>query len=91
MSDFATALGAAITTVGVGAVVMARGWPTPTGRHRAPHPTAEPLRPVEALAPFEAYCPAEDRPTLQLHLRLGGSVCTECRNPTTTREEAPSA
>lgn len=83
MSQFAAALGAAVTTVGVGAVVMARGWPTPTGRHRAPHPTAEPLRPVEAVDQFEAYCPAEDRPTLQLRLRLGGSVCTERRLPDT--------
>lgn len=82
MSDFVTALGAAVTTVGVGAVVMAHGWPTPTGRHRAPRPVAETelLRPAEALDAFEAYCPAEDRPTLQLRLRLGGVRCTECHN-----------
>jgi len=82
MSDFVTALGAAVTTVGVGAVVMARGWPTPTGRHRAPRPAVETelLRPVEAVDQFEAYCPAEDRPTLQLRLRLGGVRCTECHN-----------
>ncbi|MGW3192167.1 hypothetical protein ACWDBT_30485 [Streptomyces ardesiacus] len=86
MSQFATALGAAVTTVGVGAVVMARSWPVPTGRHRAARTAAEEqlLRPVEAQDRFEAYCPAEDRPTLQLRLRLGGSVCTECRNPTTS-------
>ncbi|MGV9282165.1 hypothetical protein [Streptomyces sp. NPDC003730] len=83
MSQFAAAFAASVTTVGVGAVVMARSWPVPTGRHRAPRPAAEPLRPVEALDQFEAYCPAEDRRTLQLHLRLGGSVCTECRNDTT--------
>jgi len=56
MSQFAAALGAAVTTVGVGAVVMGRSWPIPTGRHRA-------TRPVEALAAIEAYRSAEDRPT----------------------------
>ncbi|MFE2457556.1 hypothetical protein [Streptomyces sp. NPDC059402] len=86
MSQFAAAFGAALTTVGVGAVMVARNWPTATGRHRAPRESAEAelLRPIEALDQFEAYCPAEDRPTLQLHLRLGGSVCTECHNPTTS-------
>jgi hypothetical protein len=86
VSQFAAALGAAVTTVGVGAVMVARNWPTSAGRHRATRPAAEEqlLRPVEALDAFKAYCPAEDRPTLQLRLRLGGSVCTECHNPTTT-------
>jgi hypothetical protein len=93
MSQFAAAMGAAVTAVGIGSVVMARSWPVPTGRHRATRPAAEEqlLRPVEALDQFEAYCPAEDRPTLQLRLRLGGTCCTECRLPNTTREEAPSA
>ncbi|KMS79072.1 hypothetical protein ACH49_13515 [Streptomyces leeuwenhoekii] len=86
MSQFAAALAGAITAVGVGAVAVARSWPTASGRHRAPQRGAEAklLRPVEALDTFEAYCPAEDRPTLQLRLRLGGSVCTECRLPTTS-------
>lgn len=85
MSQFAAALGAAVTTVGVGAVIMARSWPVPTGRHRAARPATdtELLRPVEALDQFEAYCPAEDRPTLQLRLRLGGVRCTECHNDPT--------
>ncbi|MFJ3021437.1 hypothetical protein ACIPH4_10860 [Streptomyces tendae] len=85
MSQFAAALGAAVTTVGVGAVMVARSWPGPTGRHRAPRPTADTqlLRPAEALDQFEAYCPAEDRPTLQLRLRLGGVRCTECHNDPT--------
>ncbi|MEU5624235.1 hypothetical protein [Streptomyces tendae] len=82
MSDFVTAMTGAGLTVAVGITAIARSV-RPTGRHRAPRPAAEPLRPVEAVDQFEAYCPAEDRPTLQLHLRLGGSVCTECRNDTT--------
>lgn len=35
MNPFLTAMAAAITAVGVGAVGMARSWPTPSGRHRA--------------------------------------------------------
>ncbi|WP_202438012.1 hypothetical protein [Streptomyces sp. SID5910] len=91
MSSFAYAMTGAACTVGAGASLIYRAL-LPTGRHRATRPAAEEqlLRPVEALDAFEAYCPAEDRPTLQLHLRLGGSVCTECRLPDTTREEAPS-
>ncbi|MFD4257768.1 hypothetical protein ACFWR9_09050 [Streptomyces sp. NPDC058534] len=84
MSQFAAALGGTLTAIGVGAVMVGRSWPAPTGRHRALRAAAPAvLRPVEALDQFEAYCPAEDRPTLQLHLRLGGSLCTECRNDTT--------
>ncbi|MER7801200.1 hypothetical protein ABTX71_12800 [Streptomyces parvulus] len=86
MSQYLAAMTGAGTLVAAGVTLIARSWPTaPTGRHRAPRtaPAVEPLRPVEALDAFEAYCPAEDRPTLQLHLRLGGSVCTECRNDTT--------
>jgi hypothetical protein len=93
MSAFVTALAGAVTAVGVGAVAVARCWPAPTGRHRGGAPAApeQLLRPIEALDQFEAYCPAEDRPTLQLHLRLGGTCCTECRNPTSPSEEVPRA
>ena len=84
MSQFAAALAGAVTAVGVGSVVLARYWPGPTGRHRAPrHPETAMLRPVDALDRFEAYCPTEDRPTLQIRLQLGGAMCAECRNPTT--------
>ncbi|MEV7389574.1 hypothetical protein [Streptomyces sp. NPDC091215] len=61
-----------------GVIAIARMWPHPSGQHRAPHPL---LRPAEALDQFEAHCPAEDRPTLHIRLRLGGELCTECRNP----------
>ncbi|MDX3398399.1 hypothetical protein [Streptomyces sp. ME01-18h] len=81
MSDFVTAMTGAGLTVAVGLTAIARSV-RPTGRHRAPRPTAETalLRPSEALDQFEAYCPAEDRRTLQLRLRLGGVRCTECHN-----------
>ncbi|MFB6787643.1 hypothetical protein ACFCWT_13300 [Streptomyces olivaceus] len=84
MSDFAFAMTGAACTAGAGAALIYRAL-APTGRHRAARPAADGqlLRPVEAQDRFEAYCPAEDRPTLQLRLRLGGSVCTECRNDTT--------
>lgn len=84
MSQFAAALGAAITTVGVGSVIVARSWPVPTGRHRATRPADEEqlLRPVEALDQTEAHCPVQDRPTLQLRLATGGMCCTECRHST---------
>lgn len=95
MSQLATALAGAVTVIGVGMVTVARSWDLPTGRHRAgrtPVPAPAPmLRPVEALDQFEAYCPAEDRPTLQLRLRLGGTCCAECHNPTRSPEEVPSA
>ena len=72
-----------VSLAGVTAVL--RAWPGSSGRHRAvgtPAAAPEPmLRPIEALDQFEAYCPAEDRPTLQIRLRLGGELCTECRNP----------
>jgi hypothetical protein len=76
-------LGAALVLASlVGSTGLARLYarPLPTGRHRAGGPATELLRPVEALEQVEAYCPAEDRPTLQVRLRLGGRLCTECRN-----------
>lgn len=81
MSDFAFAMTGAVCTVGAGSALIYRAL-LPTGRHRAARPAAEEqlLRPIEALDAFEAYCPAEDRPTLQLRLRLGGVRCTECHN-----------
>ncbi|MFB8772145.1 hypothetical protein [Streptomyces broussonetiae] len=86
MSQFAAALAGALTAVMVGGTAVARHWPSPSGRRRAGRsaPAEELLRPVEALDQFEAYCPAEDRPTLQLRLRLGGTVCIGCHNPTAT-------
>ena len=53
MSGFETALAGAVTAVGVGAIVIARSWPIPTGRHRAPRPL---MRPVEAMDKTAALC-----------------------------------
>lgn len=81
MSQYAAALAAAITTVGVGATIIARNWPVSDGRHRATDPTL--LRPVEALDQTEAHCPVQGRNTLQLLLTTGGMCCTECRHTST--------
>lgn len=56
----------------------------PLGEHRAGQTL---LRPQEALDQYEAHCQGEDRPTLHVRLRLGGALCTECRNPSKTTGE----
>lgn len=86
MSQFAAALGAAITAVGVGGVLIARSWPAPAGRHRATADISL-LRPVEAVDQIEAHCPVQDRNTLHLRLATGGLICTECRHTTTETTE----
>lgn len=88
MSQFATALAGAITAAGVGAVTVARYWPRPSGRHRAPRhqPVETPLlRPADALEKVEAHCVAENRRTLHCRLRVTGElVCLDCRTVTPT-------
>lgn len=44
MSGYETALAGTLTTLGVGATILGRYWPAPTGRHRRP------TRPPFALA-----------------------------------------
>ena len=57
MSDYITALTGAGTTVAVGAVMMARSWPTP-GQHRGPRRVAELLAEAE-LVPLDELLTAE--------------------------------
>jgi hypothetical protein len=92
MSQYLTALTGAGTAIAVGMTLAARSWTriepveVPTGRHRGRPderlvPLADLMRPTQVLDEFEAYCPAEDRPTLQIRLRVDDScLCTECRN-----------
>lgn len=88
MNEFAAALGGTATAIIVGAVMVGRSWPVPSGRHRAGDTLPAPLlRPVEALNRVEAYCPVQDRPTLQLRLTTGGTCCSECRHTTPPGEQ----
>jgi hypothetical protein len=84
MSGFEAAFAGAIATVGVSAVVLARGWPGPTGRHRAPRPTTPALPAVEAMEKVAALCSTEGRVTIHARTHVTRSfVCTDCLNPST--------
>ncbi|MFK0062662.1 hypothetical protein ACIQTN_25975 [Streptomyces werraensis] len=84
MSGFETALAGAVAVVGVSAVVLARGWPAPAGKHRAPHPSVRPGRPVEAMDKVAARCEVENRVTIHARTHVTRSfVCMDCLNPST--------
>lgn len=55
--------------------------PPKPGRHSKAGVEARYFEPVEVLDRFSRYCPSENRRTVHARLRLGGIVCTQCRNP----------
>lgn len=73
MSQLIAAATGAGVAVAVGMTAVARAV-RPHGRHRAPRHTAGPGRPG----------PAEDRPTLPLHLHPDGTVRASRHQPTTS-------
>ncbi|MEU2443514.1 hypothetical protein ABZ588_08340 [Streptomyces althioticus] len=84
MSGFEAAFAGAIATVGVSAVVLARGWPGPTGRHRAPRPATPALPAVEAMDKVAARCEVENRVTIHARTHVARQfICMDCLNPST--------
>ncbi|MFJ8345109.1 hypothetical protein ACIQ9J_01780 [Streptomyces sp. NPDC094153] len=88
MSHFEAALAGAVTVVGVSAVLVSRGWPSPTGRHRAPAVKREPASapqavPAPALVPGAIVvqvfddCPTCGRATAGM-LHRTGWTCGTC-------------
>jgi hypothetical protein len=79
MSQFAAALGGAVTAIGIGAVAVARHWPIPSGRHRAVRP---PAPPVEAMDKVAALCRTEGVVTIHARTRVSQEfLCMTCRQP----------
>jgi hypothetical protein len=84
VSGFETALAGAITAVGAAAVYLGRNWPGPSGKHRAPHPSVRPGRPVEAMDKVAARCEVENRVTIHARTHVARQfICMDCLNPST--------
>jgi len=80
VSQFAAALGAAVTAMAAGAVTVARSWQPSTNRHRASGTPAAP--PVEALDKVAALCVTEGRVTIHARTRITRQlICMDCRQP----------
>lgn len=81
VSGYEAALGGAVAAIGVGAVLIARAWPTPTGRHRSGRPVPPP---VEAMERAVAWCSTEHRVTEHFRTRVTQQfICFDCRQPST--------
>jgi hypothetical protein len=84
VNAFTAALGADLTAIGVGSVAVARNWPAPSVRRRAPRRRAEVLVPLADLLGDEpeglAYeqCPREQTQRPHLAHASGGRTCTTC-------------
>lgn len=84
MSGYQAVLAADLLVIGAAAVYLGRNWPGPSGKHRAPHPSARPARPVEAMDKVAARCEVENRVTIHARTHVARQfICMDCLNPST--------
>jgi hypothetical protein len=88
VSGFEAALAGAVTVVGVSAVYLGRKWPGPRGKHRAPHPSVRPDRPVQAMELTAALCSTQRVVTIHARMRVNRQlICMDCRQPSPDWQE----
>jgi hypothetical protein len=89
VSGYQAVLAADLLVIGAAAVYLGRNWPGPSGKHRAPHPSARPARPVQAMELTAALCDTEKRVTLHARTRVNRQlICMDCRQPSPDWQEA---